>query len=107
MSEKRQFERAAFDGSATIEIGGKKTQGQVLDLSVGGAYVVSREKPAFGTHVKITLQLPALIDKGQSTLQGIVRWIRDDGFGVQFGPTGALDTYGLAEFVARKNAGLR
>lgn len=105
MTEKRQFERAEFDGHATIEIGGKKSPGRVRDLSVGGAYVLSNEKPAFGTHIKITLQLPALIDKGPSTLQGIVRWIRDDGFGIQFGPTGALDTYGLAEFVMRQTSG--
>jgi hypothetical protein len=105
MSEKRQFERAEFDGQATIEIAGKKHQGRVRDLSVGGAYVVSEQKPAFGTEVTLTLQLPALIDKGPSTLSGIVRWIRDDGFGIQFGPTGAYDTYGLAEFVMRKNAG--
>ena len=105
MSEKRQFERAEFDGQATIEIGGKNHQGRVRDLSVGGAYVVSDQKPPFGTAVKLTLQLPALIDKGPSTLGGIVRWIREDGFGIQFGPTGAFDTYGLAEFVMRKNSG--
>ena len=56
--------------------------GEFRDLSVGGAYVLSNEKPAFGTAVKLTLQLPALMDKGPSTLQGIVRWIREDGFGV-------------------------
>ena len=105
MSEKRQFERAEFDGQATIEIAGKKHQGRVRDLSVGGAYVLANEKPAFGSAVKLTLQLPALIDKGPSTLTGIVRWIREDGFGIQFGPTGAFDTFGLAEYVMRKTSG--
>ena len=106
MAEKRQFERAEFDGQATVEWGGKKRAARVRDLSVGGAYVIHAEKPPFGTAVKLTFQLPALADKGPSTITGIVRWVREDGFGVQFGPTGALDTYGLAEFVARKSGGL-
>ena len=107
MSDKRQFERAEFDGNAIIEVGGKRHDGKVRDLSVGGAYVLTQEKPSFGTSVKLTVHLPALAHKGPSTLEGIVRWVREDGFGVQFGPTGALDTYALAEFVARKTGGLR
>ena len=102
MSEKRLFERAEFDGTATVESQGQRLQVSIRDLSVGGAYVLSANKPPFGAKVTITLQLPALKDKGPSTLVGIVRWVRDDGFGVQFGPTGALDTYGLAEYVVRK-----
>ena len=104
--EKRQFERAEFDGAATVEWAGKKRPVTLRDLSVGGTYLVAAEKPPFGSKVTIVVQLRALKGKGPSTLSGIVRWVRDDGFGVQFGPTGALDTYALAEHVARKNHGI-
>ena len=103
MTEKRQFERAEFDGDVQIVAGGKRFIGRVHDLSVGGAYIVCSEKLSFGTPVKLTLRLPAIAEKGARTLGGLVRWVRDDGFGVQFGPTGALDTFALADYVARKN----
>jgi hypothetical protein len=102
MQEKRQFERAEFNGAGVVEWAGRSFDVVVRDLSVGGAYVVTAERPTFGAPVKLIVQLPALVDKGVSTLGGIVRWVRDDGFGIQFGPTGALETYGLAEYVARK-----
>ncbi len=102
MSEKRHFERAEFDGEAEIDAGGRRFKVKVHDLSVGGAYLLSQDKPPFGSGVKMTLTLPAIAHKGPSTLGGIVRWVREDGFGIQFGPTGALETYGLAEYVARK-----
>jgi hypothetical protein len=103
MSEKRQFERASFDGVVDVQVGSERFQGRVRDLSVGGAYVLSDRKLAFGQHVKITIALPALTERGKpaAIIDGIVRWIRDDGFGVQFGPTGALATYALADYVAR------
>lgn len=105
MDEKRQFERAAFDGQVTIQTGGGSFEARVRDLSVGGAYVLSDRKMSFGQHVKLTIALPALVEHGKpaAVLDGIVRWVRDDGFGVQFGPTGALATYALADYVARAN----
>jgi hypothetical protein len=103
MAEKRQFQRAEFNGAVEVHLaGGRSFVGHIRDLSVGGAYVLASDKLAFGTEVQLKVQLPALSHRGSSTLDGVVRWVREDGFGVQFGPTGALDTYALAEYVARK-----
>ena len=109
MSEKRQFERAQFDGEVQVTVaGGEQFSALVRDLSVGGTYILSEHKPAFGTEVTLSMRLPALAErgKGAGTLGGVVRWTRDDGFGVQFGPTGALETWALADYVARKNHGI-
>jgi hypothetical protein len=105
MTEKRQFERAPFDDTVVIQHGNDKFEARVRDLSVGGAYVVSDRKLAHNAAVVVTLKLPALVERGKppAVLEGTVRWIRDDGFGVQFGPTGALATYALADYVARRN----
>lgn len=104
MSEKRQFERASFDDTVSVQHGADRFEARVRDLSVGGAYVVSDRKLAHNDAVVITLKLPALVERGKppAVLEAIVRWIRDDGFGVQFGPTGALATYALADYVARR-----
>jgi hypothetical protein len=104
MSEKRQFERAAFDAAIEVQAGDDRFQGRVRDLSVGGVYVISDRKLAFGQAVRITLPLPALTERNKppAVIDGVVRWVREDGFGVQFGPTGALFTYALADYVARR-----
>jgi PilZ domain len=102
MSEKRFFERAEFIGDAEIELRGQRLPARLRDLSVGGAYVVTTAVvPVHDEEVVVRIVLPAIADKGLRSLGGTVRWIRADGFGVQFGPTGALDTYALAEYVAR------
>ena len=108
MSEKRLFERAHFDGKVNVSHAGGSFAAQVRDLSVGGVYILSEHKLAFGTDVSLSMLLPALAERGKGpmTLTGIVRWTRDDGFGVQFGPTGALETWALADYVARKNHGI-
>jgi hypothetical protein len=105
MTEKRQFERAPFDDTVSVQHGSEQFEARVRDLSVGGAYVVSDRKLAFNAPVTLTVKLPALTERGKpaAVLEGVVRWIRDDGFGVQFGPTGALATYALADYVARRN----
>jgi hypothetical protein len=105
MTEKRQFERAPFDDTVTIELGSERFEARVRDLSVGGAYIVSDRRLPFGATVSLTIRLPALTERGKPpvSLEGVVRWIREDGFGVQFGPTGALATYALADYVARRN----
>lgn len=101
MSEKRQFERVGLDDAVEVEHAGARFAARIRDVSVGGVYVVSERKIPFGDAVSIWLVLPAIAAKGPRALSGIVRWVRDDGFGLQFGPTGALDTYALAELVAR------
>lgn len=105
MTEKRQFERAPFDDTVSVLHGSDRFDARVRDLSVGGAYVVSDRKLPFNATVTVTLKLPALVERGKppAELEGVVRWVRDDGFGVQFGPTGALATFALADYVARRN----
>jgi hypothetical protein len=103
VNEKRQFERVGLDDAVEVEHGGARFGARVRDISVGGVYVVTDHKLAFGEHATIWLTLPAIASKGPRALSGIVRWVREDGFGLQFGPTGALDTYALAELVARRS----
>lgn len=105
MTEKRQFERAPFDDTVSMQYGADTFDARVRDLSVGGAYVLSDRRLPFGATVTITLRLPALVERRKPpiTIEAVVRWVRDDGFGIQFGPTGALATYALADYVARRN----
>jgi hypothetical protein len=103
VSEKRQFEWVGFDGAVEFEHAGAMFAAHLRDVSVGGVYILTDQKVTFGETMSIRMVLPAIAAKGPRTLTGVVRWVREDGFGLQFGPTGALDTYALAELVARKS----
>ena len=73
---------------------------QSIDLSVGGMFVAnptSAETMVFGESIEIELNLPRL---GPTRLPAVVRWLRSDGFGLQFGLLGALHTHALVALVA-------
>ncbi len=63
------------------------------DVSVGGMFVESEERPAFGTEISIVGRPPGA--GAPLVLPGVVRWSKDDGFGVQFGLLGAKETHAL------------
>lgn len=76
---------------------GEPTQAETIDLSVGGLLLSGVVSVAFGEEIELELDLPEL---GPTRLPAIVRWIRPDGFGVQFGLLGARHTHALADLVA-------
>lgn len=70
--------------------------GETVDLSVGGALISTGGAVAFGEEAELELNLPNL---GPTRLPIIVRWLRPDGFGIQFGLMGAKHTHALANLV--------
>jgi len=77
--------------------GGATIHGRTRDLSIGGAFVRTREVPAFGSRVTMRLVSPAA---GEVALQGIVRWTKDEGFGLQFQLLSAKETYAIAKLLS-------
>ena len=70
--------------------------GETVDLSVGGTLINTPVSVPFGEELSVELVLPEL---GPTQLPAIVRWLRPDGFGVQFGLLGARHTHALANLV--------
>jgi hypothetical protein len=70
--------------------------GETVDLSVGGLFINVVGGVSFGEELEIELDLP---DLGPTRLPAIVRWLRPEGFGVQFGLLGAKHTHALANLV--------
>lgn len=77
---------------------GQPFEAETLDLSVGGTLLSARGGVAFGEQVEVEIVLPGF---GPTRLPAIVRWLRGDGFGVQFGLLGARHTHALADLVAQ------
>ena len=62
---------------------GFKAEGEVLNLSVGGCFVIYGEKVNEGHLVSLQVEIPGY---EPLTLLGTVLWVSDTGFGVRFEP---------------------
>jgi hypothetical protein len=66
---------------------------QTLNVSLGGMYLLCDAQLPYGTEVSATFRLPAL--KTDTTCEGVIRWNKPDGFGVQFGSLRAIEVWGF------------
>jgi hypothetical protein len=73
------------------------------DLGLGGMFVEADLVLPYGSDVVVLVQLPGFTEP--SRLPGIVRWSREHGFGVQFSPMSARETYAITALVAAAKAG--
>jgi hypothetical protein len=73
--------------------GGASIETRTQNLSLGGMYLLSEGQVPYGTAVKVTFRLPAL--KEDTVCEGVVRWNKPDGFGVQFGSLRAIEVWGF------------
>lgn len=100
MQEKRSHARAQINVPVTCEAaGGASINGVAKDISVGGVYIQSSQQLPFNTAVTVVGQLPG--SSKQSRLPGVVRWTKENGFGVQFGLLGAVDTHLITKLMGR------
>lgn len=99
--EQRRHHRVSLEQPVTFASeGGQGGQGLGRDISLGGMFVQTTEPADFGADVEIQIALGR--NDAPMRLRGTVRWTRDDGMGVQFGPVGARDTFAITEFVRAK-----
>ena len=98
MEDKRHHARVPINVSVSCEpAGGTTFHAMGRDVSVGGMFLESTHLPAFGTVIIIVGRMPGA--KKDLRLPAIVRWTKADGFGVQFGLLGALETHVLTELM--------
>lgn len=92
--DKRKFERVPLHRSVTlVDETGTLSFGEARDISIGGMFIEGVTAP-FGSPV--TVEIEGLED----VLPAVVRWVRDDGVGVQFGLLGVRETHAITEIVA-------
>lgn len=96
MHDKRVHPRVPLSANVTCEVrGGQVISGFTKDISVGGVFIHSDEQVTFGTEVTIVVRMPTA--KTDLRLPGTIRWMKEDGFGVQFGLLGARETHAISE----------
>ena len=100
MQDNRVHPRVVVDTTVTCEVRGASTFGGLArDISIGGAFVESNLVLPFGTEITIVGRFRG--SKAELRLPGIVRWVKPDGFGVQFGSLGARETHAISELFRR------
>lgn len=62
-----------------------------LNISLGGMYLISEIQLPYGTKVELQFYLPAL--KEDAVIEGVVRWQKPDGIGVQYGSLRAREVW--------------
>lgn len=100
MIEKRRHARAVIDLPVLFASKGTDAmvQGVGKDISLGGMFVQTETPGAFGSEVVVRVRLRTPTNEQKDfNLPGVVRWVRADGMGVQFGLLGALETHAITE----------
>jgi len=97
VQEKRTHARARINLPVTCEFAdGTVLPGEGRDLSIGGMFVAAPAQPPFNSRVTIVVPLGGA---QPSRVPAVVRWSKSDGFGVQFGLLGAVETHLIAKLL--------
>jgi hypothetical protein len=100
VQEQRRHYRKPVEYAVEFVVAGssERVTGVCRDLSLGGLNVETATPAPFGANVVIHLALSGIGDKG---IPGVVRWVKGNAMGVQFGLLGARETYAITEALAR------
>jgi type IV pilus assembly protein PilZ len=96
--QRRHFRKSANYAVEFGVSGGQKLPGVCRDFSLGGMHIQTAHPAPFGANVTVYLKLKG--SQTVSALPGIVRWVKADEMGVQFGLIGARETYALTEMLS-------
>jgi type IV pilus assembly protein PilZ len=101
VQEKRRHFRKPISCAVEFAVAESPRQkGVCRDLSLGGMHVQTLDPAPFGANVTVYLQLKGT--DAPIALPGIVRWVKADEMGIQFGLLGARETYALTETLAER-----
>jgi hypothetical protein len=96
MQEQRKYRRVPLNIEVTcIGPNDVSFKGVAQDISLGGMFLSAGQTPEFGTQLVIRVTLPGQTQ--EFALPCIVRWVKDAGFGVQFGLLGARVTHAITK----------
>ena len=100
MSQHRRLQtRHSVEVAAALEVGGEVIEGQVQNLSLGGAFLAVELPPgplSTGTRGRITFKIPTHDEP--IAVGASVRWVSDEGLGLQFDGLRAREVWSLTKF---------
>ena len=98
-AEQRAHPRRDLRLDVTLTVEGRRIEATTGDLSLGGMRIRTPERLPYGTEVVVEILLPAL---GTPTrIDAVVRWIGEDGMGLQFGALRAAQVWAINRLIAQ------
>jgi type IV pilus assembly protein PilZ len=98
--EKRRYVRASIQLPVLFALKGGSAfaDGMGKDISVGGMFIETEVGAPFSAEIVVRVKLPTPAGGLKDyDLPAVVRWVRADGMGVQFGLLGAHETHAITE----------
>lgn len=94
---RRIHQRFACELPATVVTADEEFQARATNVSLGGMFLITDGKTLpYGTECKVKVALPSL--DGPTEIHVTVRWVTDEGIGVQFGSLRAMEVWGFHRF---------
>jgi hypothetical protein len=93
-TKRRRGLRLSLELPVEFERAGSKVRAYTLNVGLGGAFIKSLERPAYGERIELWIAFPGA---ASSSLSCVVRWCDDSGFGVQFLQVSAQAAHALTE----------
>jgi hypothetical protein len=93
---RRVHERYICELPVTVLYGEEEVSAVASNISLGGMYLITSGQVPFGEKVKVRFRVPSL--KEDASVDSTVRWVKPDGFGVQFGALRALEVWALNQY---------
>lgn len=93
MVDKRSHARFPATLEVTLIVAGERHLARTRDVSLGGMFVYTDRRIAFGSDVQVELVIPAL--KERTTLECVARWHDEGGLGLSFKGMRAREVWAL------------
>jgi len=94
-----QRKQTRYDRKIEVSValgGGEAKTAFTRNMSLGGLYLESADRPALGSRAQLKFRIPT--QKDPIDVGGTVRWVDGAGFGVQFDGLRARDVYALGKY---------
>jgi hypothetical protein len=100
VQEKRLHPRKPVEIPVSIAFEATQAQatGICRDISIGGMFVETEVKAAFGEILSVKIEAPG----GALVFPAVVRWAAPTGLGLQFGLVGARETHAIVQMMSAK-----
>lgn len=95
--EARASERFELRLPVNVTLGERRFTTETSNVSLGGAFLLTGEKPPLGTRLALQLSLPS--QKEMVEVGATVRWVQGTGIGVQFDGLRARDVWALGKLL--------
>ncbi len=95
--DERASERFQLRLTVNVALGERRFTTETANVSLGGAFLLTHEKPPLGTKLSLQLILPS--QKDPVLVGATVRWNDTNGIGVQFDGLRARDVWALGKLL--------